>query len=126
MHGSPLSKWDNRLLWTKYDYKNYGILAEPYLDLDFNKIFYLTDAGRYWGSDNLKFRDKVQSTYVYNISDTQDIINYLESRELPNQIMLNIHPEHWSGSLVEWLLIKLVRLIRNSLKRLFYYYREMK
>ena len=27
MHGSPLSKWDNRDLWKKYDYRNYGIIA---------------------------------------------------------------------------------------------------
>ena len=30
MHGSPLSKWDNRDLWKRYDYRDYGIIAEPY------------------------------------------------------------------------------------------------
>ncbi|MBC8179929.1 hypothetical protein H8E88_02285 [candidate division KSB1 bacterium] len=27
MHGSPLSKYDNRLLWEKYDYRDYGIIG---------------------------------------------------------------------------------------------------
>ena len=35
MHGSPTSKWDNRLLWGKYNYKDFDIIAEPYFDIDF-------------------------------------------------------------------------------------------
>ena len=46
MHGSPLSKWDSRAIWDKYDYQPLGITAEPYFDIDFNKTFYLTDTGR--------------------------------------------------------------------------------
>ena len=29
MHGSPLSKWDSRAIWDKYDYRPLGITAEP-------------------------------------------------------------------------------------------------
>jgi len=29
MHGSPLSKFDNRLLWEKYDYRDFGIIDSP-------------------------------------------------------------------------------------------------
>ena len=39
MHGSPLSKFDNRMLWQKYNYRDYGIIGEPYLDVDFNEVF---------------------------------------------------------------------------------------
>ena len=39
MHGSPLSKWDNRLIWEKYNYKDYEILGEPYFDIDFNTVY---------------------------------------------------------------------------------------
>jgi hypothetical protein len=28
MHGSPLSKWDNRDLWRKYDYRDFGIVGD--------------------------------------------------------------------------------------------------
>ena len=46
MHGSPLSKYDNKMIWRKYNYKDLGIIAEPYLDLDWNEWGYLTDTGR--------------------------------------------------------------------------------
>ncbi len=59
MHGSPLSKWDNRDLWKKYDYRDFGIIAEPYFDLDFDEVFYLTDTGRRWDGSSVSVRDKV-------------------------------------------------------------------
>ena len=30
MHGSPLSRFDNRLLWRTHDYRKFGIIGEPY------------------------------------------------------------------------------------------------
>ena len=59
MHGSPMSKYDNRLLWTKYDYRDYGIIGEPYFDVDFSQIAYYTDTGRRWDGDSVSVRDKV-------------------------------------------------------------------
>ena len=59
MHGSPLSKWDNRDLWKKYNYRDYGIIADPYLDVDFDEVFYLTDTGRRWDGDSVSVRDKI-------------------------------------------------------------------
>ena len=59
MHGSPLSKYDNRLLWTKYDYRDYGIIGEPYFDVDFSEVAYYTDTGRRWDGEAVSVRDKV-------------------------------------------------------------------
>ncbi len=42
MHGSPLSKWDNRMIWEKYSFKDLGITAEPYFDIDYDEVFYIT------------------------------------------------------------------------------------
>jgi hypothetical protein len=61
MHGSPLSKWDNRDLWKKYNYRDFGIIGEPYFDMDFDDVFYLTDTGRRWDGDKVSVRDKVKS-----------------------------------------------------------------
>jgi len=58
MHGSPRSKFDNRDIWKKNNYRDLGILAEPYFDLDFSKTFYLTDTGRCWDGDKYSVRDK--------------------------------------------------------------------
>ena len=59
MHGSPLSRWDNRLLWKYYDYRDFGIEGEPYFDIDFEKVLYLTDTGRRWDGGAVAIRDKV-------------------------------------------------------------------
>ena len=64
MHGSPLSKWDNRDLWKRYDYRDYGIIAEPYFDIDFDEVLYLTDTGRRWDGDRVSVRDKIVKTEV--------------------------------------------------------------
>ena len=35
MHGAPRSRCDGRDLWKQYDYHDYGIIGEPYFDVDF-------------------------------------------------------------------------------------------
>ena len=41
-----------------YSYQDFGIIGEPYFDIDFNKVFYLTDTGRCWDGDKFNVRDK--------------------------------------------------------------------
>ena len=60
MHGSPLSKFDNKLLWKYYDYKDFGIIGEPYFDVDFSNVLYLTDTGRRWNGGSVSVRDKAE------------------------------------------------------------------
>jgi len=67
MHGSPRSKFDNRLIWTKYDYRDLGIIGEPYFDIDFSEVLYLTDTGRRW--DGVSVRDKAISDFGSRIAD---------------------------------------------------------
>ncbi len=38
-----------------------GIIGEPYFDVDFSRVFYLTDTGRRWDGDAVSVRDKVKS-----------------------------------------------------------------
>ena len=58
MHGSPMSRWDSRLLWKYYDYRDFGIVGEPYFDVNFDEVLYLTDTGRRWDGDSVNIRDK--------------------------------------------------------------------
>lgn len=71
MHGSPLSRWDNRLLWKYYDYGDLGILGEPYFDIDFEKVLYLTDTGRRWDGGAVTVRDKVTGRKGRREEDTE-------------------------------------------------------
>ncbi|MCD4769571.1 MAG: hypothetical protein K8R35_05330 [Bacteroidales bacterium] len=58
MHGSPLSRWDSRLLWKYYDYGEFGIEGEPYFDVSMQDVLYLTDTGRRWNGNKFSIRDK--------------------------------------------------------------------
>ena len=60
MHGSPMSKYDNCDMWKERNYREFGIIGEPYFDVDFNKVMYLTDTGRMWDGDRVSIRDKVR------------------------------------------------------------------
>lgn len=102
MHGRPLSKWDSKDLWKTYDYHKYGILGEPYLDLNFDKTAYLTDTGNCWDGDKYSIRDHVQSKYSFNIHSTCDLINHINENKFPNQIMLNVHPARWNDNYIKW------------------------
>lgn len=117
MHGSPLSKWDNREIWEDYDYKNFGIVAEPYFDIDFNKMLYITDTGRQWNKTSVSVRDKVSSAFDYNFSSTFDLINKLITGVLPDQIMQNIHPQRWNDDPMKWSQELVMQNVKNQVKR---------
>jgi len=124
MHGSPLSTWDNRLIWEKYNYREFGIIGEPYFDLDFNKVLYITDTGRKWNGSSVSIRDKVNSSFNYNLRSTFDIIAALQDGILPDLIMQNIHPQRWSDNYYYWTRELCVQNIKNVIKKLIVQYRS--
>ncbi len=130
MHGSPLSKYDNRDIWKKYDYHKLGIAGEPYFDIDYNKVLYLTDTGRRWDGERFSVRDKIVDNHQSSVTNhqpiitnnqspttnhqspttnhqkfhsTYDIIRAAESGELPDKIMFTFHPQRWCDALVPWI-----------------------
>ncbi|NEW60223.1 hypothetical protein GSY74_02910 [Sulfurovum sp. bin170] len=118
MHGRPTSRWDSRLLWERYDYRRYGISSEPYFDIDFQKILYITDAGRAWNNEAINLRDRVESDFDFLFNHTADIISNIDRGRVPDKIMINIHPEHWADELFEWYRILLIRKIKNFVKKI--------
>lgn len=103
MHGNPLSKWDNREIWQNYCYQDFDIIGEPYFELDFNKVLYLTDTGRRWDGEKVSIRDKVASKYQYKFRTTFDIIKELSDDNFPDKLMINIHPQRWIDKPLPWL-----------------------
>jgi len=118
MHGSPLSKWDNRLLWKKNNYKEHGIIGEPYFDIDFNKVLYITDTGRNWNKTETSIRDKVKTSFNFYFRSTFDISKAFEENKLPDHIMLNIHPQRWTDNYAQWLKELIFQNLKNVVKRL--------
>lgn len=122
MHGSPLSKFDNKELWKKYDYKPLGIIGEPYYDVDFDKVFYLTDTGRMWNGLKVSVRDKVtqqqqwiKQGLVFHNSD--DIIKAVNEHRLPSKVMFTFHPQRWHDKLLPWSKELVGQYVKNIGKR---------
>ena len=115
MHGSPRSKYDNKDIWKKYEYKKLGLIGEPYYDIDFNKVAYLTDTGRRWNGDKVSVRDKVESPFNFNFRSTFDIIENIS--HLPDQVMFTFHPQRWHDSAVLWIKELVVQNVKNQVKR---------
>ena len=122
MHGSPLSKYDNRLLWQKSSYTDYGIICEPYFDIDFSTVLYLTDTGRRWDGGRVNVRDKefrADSTPLsrsFRFRSTMDIIKAADNGSLPNQLMFNFHPQRWTDDPVLWSKELIWQGIKNQVK----------
>ena len=82
MHGSPLSKYNNRDLWTRYDYHSYGISGEAFLSFEQTRddFHYLTDTGRTW-SGKRSLRDVMKTTSAHDdpvsLDSTDDLIKWI-------------------------------------------------
>jgi hypothetical protein len=127
MDGSPLSLYDNKDLWNHYDYKDYGIVGEPYFNMDFNEFFYLTDTGRRWDGWKTSVRDKVPQQEKWNkeglvFHSTNDIINAVNQGKLPDKIMMTFHPQRWHDNSIPWLKELVLQNAKNVVKRLIVKY----
>ena len=121
MHGSPRSRFNNLDLWKKYDYSNLDILGEPYLDVDYSEVFYLTDTGRRWDGERMSIRDRVVSGF--NVKDhkyrsTGQIIEAVKADRLPPRVMINVHPQRWTNNYWMWSKELVWQNVKNLVKRL--------
>ncbi len=144
MHGSPLSPFDSRMLWKYYDYSIFGITAEPYFDFSLEEMLYLTDTGRQWDGSAASIRDRAYVRDVEYYSDwvrppitgssmaitdkgdalqkrcrfrkTDDIVRAAKSKDLPDRMLITIHPQRWSESVPEWITELLIQNLKNPVK----------
>ncbi|MCP1381178.1 hypothetical protein [Runella salmonicolor] len=119
MHGSPLSKFDSRDLWKFHSYRDFGIIGEPYFDVDFSKVLYLTDTGRRWDGDKVSVRDKVGSKN-HPFKTTRDIMAVANAGQLPAQIMFTFHPQRWDDHSVPWVKELVLQNAKNVIKKYFF------
>jgi hypothetical protein len=123
MDGSPLSYHDNKDLWKTYNYKDFGIIGEPYFNLDFNQFFYLTDTGRRWDGWKVSLRDKMpqQEKWIKQglvFHSTNDIIQAVKENQLPDKLMITFHPQRWNDKPIQWLKELIWQNIKNQGKRI--------
>jgi len=107
MHGSPASRFDNRDLWKSINLRDFDLLGEAYLHIDFEKVMYFSDTGRTWEDGKYNIRDSIpegKSTIDDKplIKTSDDLIDLIEKEN--RNLYLAIHPERWSSSIAGWLL----------------------
>ena len=120
MHGNPMTPFDNRDIWKHYDLKDFGLLGEVYLNMDFQKFLYYSDSGRTWdGRYNIKDTIPITQKKINKpkFNNTEDIINFM-SIDNRNLYILT-HPNRWSGSLLEWIYSYFSDLVINTGKLTF-------
>ena len=99
MHGSPLSRYDNRDLWKRYDFKEFGIVGEAYLSI--KDVNYFSDTGRSWNWKN-KMRDFMQDKKEEIVVDTTDDLIELIRGNKVDKLYILAHPERWTSNDAEW------------------------
>ena len=120
MHGSPMSRFDSKEMWQKYDYKKLGLIGEPQMDVDWGEMVYLTDTGRSW--NGVSRRDKVadrvsewkEKGWVYETTD--DVIKAVKEGRFPTCVMMTVHPQRWSDNMWEWTLELVMHKLKNVVK----------
>lgn len=122
MHGSPLSPWNNLKLWERYDFRDFDLLGDIFLSIDYRKAYYFTDTGRNWSSNKyFNIRDRINScTPGKRIKTTNELINFIENVRKEKSIFINVHPNRWAFYLSEWIMNYLFDLLINQAKLLIF------
>ncbi len=122
MHGSPVSKYDNRLIWEMNNYCKYDIIGEPYFDFLNNEDYcYFTDTARMWDGDKFNIRDKkmgFNQNKLVSVHSTIDLINWIKNSRNQNPIMITTHPQRWTDNKLEWFLEFSGQNLKNIAKRI--------
>jgi hypothetical protein len=90
-------------LWKEYDFRDFGIIGEPYLSIDYTKVLYLSDTGRRWNS-MFSVKDVVgaNSQRDEKIKRTYDVIRLINKAD-SEQMCILVHPNRWSDGFCAWL-----------------------
>ncbi len=132
MHGSPLSKWDNKEIWRhgkgekRYDYRSYGIIGDTSLDVNYDEVFYITDNGWGWNNTASSVRDKVDSRFDIPIKDTWHFCDLIRQGALPDKILFNTHPDSFFEACLPWWMNKVFIKSKNIIKRQIVKYKIFK
>jgi hypothetical protein len=138
MHGSPLSKWDNKEMWLQDSslephasrftphYHDFGIIGDTSFDVNYEEVFYITDNGWGWNNTASSVRDKVVSRFDIPINNTEHFLQLIRNGSLPEKILFNTHPDSFFEAPMPWLLNKMFIRSKNLIKRQVVKYKLIK
>lgn len=122
MHGAPTSSFDSKDIWQYANYKDFGVIGEPYFDVDFSDLFYITDTGRRWNGYKVSVRDKIpkyQDLWIkkgLTYKSSFDIVKAVEDGGFPKRLMMTTHPQRWFDGGIDWGKEWLIQNLKNVVK----------
>ena len=118
MHGSPLSKWNNKKIWAENDFHKYGIMLDTSISINYNEVFYITDNGFGWNLTAVSVRDKVESNFQIPIRNTKHLIDLINTEKIPAKLFINTHPDTFFDFGMRWFLNYSMIKCKNVIKRI--------
>jgi hypothetical protein len=108
-----ITSYNNKDLWTRYDFRDYGLIGEAYISFDFNKVVYLSDSGRSCDSERYKIKDVAGiSTINLNLDGTDDLINLINKGTF-NKLYILSHVNQWKDNYFDWIKWEIFQITRN-------------
>lgn len=108
-------------IWNHVTFKEFGLLGEAYLSLDFDRILYLSDTSIRWDGYKNRVLDNIDTDYYKNqnviAKSTVDLIDIIKDGKYP-QLNLLVHPANWIDSLLPWMKWHILQVFRNYGKRI--------
>jgi hypothetical protein len=103
MHGSPLSRWDNRDFWKDHRPQEFGLLGEAYISVAKRDLVYLTDTGRGWNRTLFNLRDRFAPDSIAPLPSfrhTRELAEAIRQGRF-KRIYLQVHPNRWTSGGLE-------------------------
>lgn len=124
MHGNSLTSYNNRDLWKHYDFKEFGVIGEAYISIDFQNVSYYSDTGRRWDGMKYRVKDIVNETNSKSIDfkQTDDLIELIHKGNV-DKLYILVHPARWNDFSYSWIEEYILQNIKNRGKSLIKYYR---
>ncbi len=123
MHGSPLSQYDNRLIWEHVSPADFDLHGEAYRDFDYSILQYYNDTGRTWHPAKYNLRDTTGHNPRVLVEHTEELCAMIATKKVKH-LCISTHPERWHDDPLPWLrqatqdvIINAVKLILKKFRR---------
>jgi hypothetical protein len=97
-HGAPLSAVSNMMGGQTIDMKEFDLLGEVYIDIDYNNVLYLSDSGGVFGSKH-NLRDWSDGMNYTTPTKVENLAHVLKPQKYKFAVM-GCHPERYPHNLI--------------------------
>jgi len=76
------------------------------------------------GDQRSEIIKKDKAPFDIKIKDTYDLINKIKNDELPDKIMINVHPQRWTDDSFGWYKELILQSMKNPVKSMIVKYKR--